>query len=199
MSYHRCGVCVPLNALDEAPRPQCWYSQFKDPAALIAMKAWLLIAIMVSCCYLSRVRCWCWCWLCLNAPALRLNPPPPSTLSSQQLQQQWANRCLRECPLRCPSCQNHPRPWRPQRQLFPGRLRSPHHHPVPFPPHLLPFTREMYITCIALWNKEQQAKKKRHIDQKVGTFIKKRSKCHTSPKHLKITAKRSSRGKWWKH
>lgn len=126
-------------------------------------------------------------------------PPPPSTLSSQQLQQQWANRCLRECPLRCPSCQNHPRPWRPQRQLFPGRLRSPHHHPVPFPPHLLPFTREMYITCIALWNKEQQAKKKRHIDQKVGTFIKKKSKCHTSPKHLKITAKRSSRGKWWKH
>lgn len=74
MSYHRCGVCVPLNALDEAPCPQCWYSQFKDPAALIAMKAWLLIAIMVSCCYLSRVRCWCWCWLCLNAPALRLTP-----------------------------------------------------------------------------------------------------------------------------
>lgn len=78
---------------------------------------------------------------CSSSPA-----PPPLLLihpSSQQLQQQWANRCLRECPLRCPSCQNHPRPWRPQRQLFPGRLHSPHHHPVLFPPHLLPFTREM--------------------------------------------------------
>lgn len=90
MSYHRWGVCVSLNALDEAPRPQCWYSQFKDPAAVIAMKAWLLIAIMVSCCYLSQVRCWCWCWLCLNAPALRLNPPlpPPYPASSSSSSEQ---------------------------------------------------------------------------------------------------------------
>lgn len=94
-------------------------------------------------------------------------PPPPYRPSSQQLQQQWANRCLRECPLRCPSCQNHPRPWRPQCQLFPWRLHSPHHHhplassPISFPYTSLPFTREIQSYKAAAAKEKKIFKKKK--------------------------------------
>lgn len=153
------------------------------------------------CCCLSWVRCWCWCRFvaeCSSSPTTptaTTSPPHPTPhLSSQQLQQQWANRCLRECPLRWPSCQNHPQPWRPLRQHFPGRLHSSYLYPVsPLPPLSSFVNRGRYAVMYSvLWNgaanKYKTTTTKRRKLQKEKKSErggkKQQSKCHTTLKHF---------------
>ena len=97
-------------------------------------------------------------------------PKPPAALEAS------APALSREASLSAPPSSTLPSP---PPSLYQGDVHNMHH------------TLKQRTTG----KKKKKEKKKRHIDQKVRTFIKKKSKCHTSPKHLKITAKRSSRGK----